>query len=340
MYKALITQSNFYQERFFSRSMAKLRQNLTLITPAHSEVMTESAVIEICSTQKIEIIVTGWNGQAITPKILDAASELQLIAVVGGAISGHIPELAFKRGIRFCNCPGAMGWYVAEYALGLILAMGYEIPYHDRLIKTKHTSIPEEGRYNEKNGYRSTSIIGSTVGLIGCGNSARHLIKMLKPFHCRILVYAPYLDDSTTKRLGVRKTTLKYLLQNSDILSVHAGWTAATTGMIGARELAYLHDQAIIVNTARMPIFDEAALLREVKQKRLKAALNIIPENPIWLDPELAESRHVYLSGSSASVATRTFSDMGSMLAQDVIRFAKHQKMRHEVTRDMLDKMT
>ncbi len=340
MYKVLITQSDFGQDRFFSCSIAKLRQHLTLIAPAQSSAMTEDAVIDICFKQKIEIIVTGWNGSIITPTILESAPDLRLIAVAGGAISGHSPELAFKRGIRYCNCPGAMGWYVAEYALGLILAMGYEIPYHDRLIKTRHTSVPEEGRYSERNGYCSTSIIGSTVGLIGCGHIARHLIKMLKPFNCRILVYDPYLDDTAAKRLGVRKTTLKYLLQHTDILSVHAGWTAETAGMIGAKELAYLHDQAIIINTARMPIFDEAALLHEVKQKRLKAALNLVPENPIWFDPELAESRHVYLSGSSASVAVRTFRDMGNMLARDIIRFAKHQKMRHEITSDMLNRMT
>ncbi|MGE4565159.1 MAG: NAD(P)-dependent oxidoreductase, partial [Victivallaceae bacterium] len=248
---------------------------------------------------------------------------------------------AMNRGIRYCHCPKAMGYCVAEFTVGLMLSLGYEIGYFDRLIRDGHRSDPPEGEYHKRGGFAAKSLRYAEVGLIGSGNIARHVIRMLAPFDCKISVYDPFLAAEEAKKLGVKKVAkLETLLKKADILSVHAGWTKDTAGMLSAEKLALLKDDAMIICTARMPIFDEAALKREALSGRLRVALNLIPENPIWFEDDLRVVRKLLLSPGSASVSHSTWLDMGKMLLGDVMRFAERGKLCYEVKPSDLAKMT
>ncbi len=341
MKTVLITQAAWDAERMFGPMLAKLEQTLEVIHNPADRPLTEDEVISICRSRPVEVIVTGWGGVRLTPAIIDAAPELELVAVFGGAVSPYAPEYAMSRGVHYCHCPKAMGYCVAEFTVGLMLSLGYEIGYFDRLIRDEHRSAPPEGEYQKRGGFVAKSLRYAEVGLIGSGNIARHVIRMLAPFDCRISVYDPFLSVEAAKKLGVKKAAkLETLLKKADIISVHAGWTRDTVGMLSAEKLALLKDDAMVICTARMPIFDEAALKREALSGRLRVALNLIPENPIWFEDDLRGVRKLLLSPGSASVSSSTWLDMGKMLLTDVLQFAERGKLGYEVKPSDLVKMT
>lgn len=287
-----------------------------------------------------QALTTGWGGLALRPEVLAAGCDLRMIGVLGGSVKAYSPELCFTRGITICHTPAAIGRYVAEFALGLMLSLCYDLTRMDCLVRQRGKLEPPEGGYHHPGGWLATGLRGTVVGLIGSGAVATHTVNFLRPFECQLLMHDPYLTADGASDLGVEKCELEDLLRRCEILTVHAGWTPETEGMLTRERLALLRDGAIVVNTARMPICDEEALLAEVKKKRLKVALNLIPYKELWRDPALGELDNVLLSPGCATVARQTLTDMGTMLAEDMQRFFAGQVPQHVVTPDMLPRMT
>ncbi len=341
MKSVLFTQAAWDVERMFGRVLKQLEGVRQVILNPLDVPMTEAEVVEACRRHEVETIVSGWGGVRLSEETIAAAKDLKLIAVFGGTVKGYSPRFAMERGIRFCHCPKAMGYCVAEVTVGLMLTLCYELHYLDRLYRDEKKHTPPEGNYPLRGGFVARSLRYARVGLIGSGNIARHVIRMLGNFDCEISVYDPFLPGEEAEVLGVVKVNdLDALLRHSDILSVHAGWTAETEGMLSAEKLSLLPDDALVVCTARMPIFDEAALKREVLEGRLRVGINAIPENPIWMADDVRGVRHLIVTPGLATVAHSSWFDMGKMLLDDVTKFSISGKLDHEVKLSCLDKMT
>lgn len=335
----LVCQAAWNTRRFFVEESMKMLASCGELVVNESEraVTTEELKEKIVN---VEAVITGWGGTPIPPDVLAAAQSLRLIGVLGGSVRAYSPEAALARGITLCHTPKAMGWSVAELTLGLILSTCYEIQWHDQLVRKEHTMTLPGGDYELPGGWLAMGLRHSTVGIIGSGSIARHLVVLLKPFDCAILMHDPYLSVEDAAGLGVQKVALDELMRRSGILTIHAAWTPETERLVSAEMLALLPDGAIVVNTARMPILDQEALKAEVKRGRLRVALNLIPFDETWYDPELRDRRGVLLSSASATVADTTLSDMGAMLAADIARFFAGERPQHVVTAEMLPRMT
>lgn len=335
----VVTQPAWDMRRFFvAESMKTLAACGELVLNEGQKPLTPEELKKVIVNA--DAVITGWGGTPIPKDALAAAQRLRCIGVLGGRVKPYSPEAALARGITVCHTPLAMGWYVAEFTLGLILSLCYEIQWHDQLVRKEHTASLPGGDYTASAGWLAKGLRRSTVGLLGFGNIARHLVALLKPFDCAILICDPYLSAEEAAHLHVEKVELDEWLSRAEILSIHAAWTPETEGMISADNLALLRDGAMVVNTARMPIVDEEALKTEVKRGRLKAALNLIPFNPTWCDPALQDLPGVLLSSGSATVADKTRPDMGAMLAADRARFFAGTRPHHVVTPKMLPRMT
>lgn len=339
MPRILVVQSSIDRERYFEpATQAFLERTVEVVWNPSDRPLTPEELVD--RIPGCHAVITGWGGCPLPPEVYEAADCLQIVGVLGGGVKPYSPELAFKRGIRILHTPRAIGKYVAEFALGLILSLCYDVPWHDRLARVQNLPKPPGGGYDTPGGWTATALGGATVGLLGVGAVGTRLVELLQPFGCRIIAHDPYLRVERARALDVEPVSLDDLLCRCTILSVHAAWTPETEGMLSRERLRLLRDGAIVVNTARMPIFDEAALRDEVLSGRIKAALNLIPNDPIWHAPELAGLDNLLLSTGYATVADRTLPDMGAMIAADLNRFFTGEDPVHEVWPEMLARMT
>jgi len=162
-----------------------------------------------------------------------------------------------------------------------------------------------------------------TVGLIGYGHVGRKIPRLLHPFGCQVLVYDPYVVlDETDRSAGVRQVTdLNTLLESSDIVSLHARVTPETTGLINADALARMRQGAYLINTARGPLLDYAALHTALSSGHLGgAALDTFALEPCSSHDPLLRLPNVTLTPHIAGASRQTVRCAATMVAEEVRR--------------------
>jgi D-3-phosphoglycerate dehydrogenase len=198
-----------------------------------------------------------------------------------------------EAGVLVMNQQGGNAEGVAEHAVAMMLTLLKRITEAHAAMRT--------GTAADRPALMGRELAGRTVGLIGCGNIGSRVAEICRlAFGCRILATDPYLDAEVIAACGAEKVELGALLAASDIVSVHCPLTAETRGMIGAASLAAMRQGAILINTARQFIHDEAAVLAGLEGGRLAAAgldcWDREPQpdtaNPLLLHPRVLASPH------------------------------------------------
>ncbi|MCO5170961.1 MAG: phosphoglycerate dehydrogenase [Planctomycetes bacterium] len=209
--------------------------------------------------------------EAYDAAVLDRAPGLRLVARTGVGLDNVDLDACRARGVAVTWTPEAPSDSAAELAVGLLLALARHVPAADRLVR--------EGRWERKVG---VLLRGRTVGVVGLGRIGARVARLLRPFGCRLL--GTDVDPAVAARaadLGVTLVGLDELLAASDAVTLHVPLTAATRGLIGARALGLMRPGALLVNTARGEVVDEAALLAALEAGRLEgAALDVFAEEP------------------------------------------------------------
>jgi phosphoglycerate dehydrogenase-like enzyme len=214
-----------------------------------------------------------------TADLLAGSPTLRLIAVWGTGTDHVDLEACRRRGVAVTNTPGANALAVAEHTVALMLAAARQIPRLDR--ETREGSWPRG---------LGIQLHGKTLGILGLGAIGRHVARMARGLGMRVVAWTYHPDPGLARQLGVELLDFERVLDEADILTVHVRQTAEGTGLLGTRELARMKRGAILVNTARGPIVDRAALLEALRSGRLAAAgLDVFDVEPVPLgDPLLA----------------------------------------------------
>jgi phosphoglycerate dehydrogenase-like enzyme len=162
------------------------------------------------------------------------------------------------------------------------------------------------------------------------------VIRLLKSYpRLKVKVYDPYLTIEQAASLGVEKVTLEQACA-CEVVSVHAPSIAQTHHMLNARTLSLLPDHAVLINTARGSLIDEAALVAEVRRRPLYVLLDVTdPEPPAAVSPLRTET-NVVLTPHIAGAVAQARHDMGRIAIDEVIHYLQGQPLHHEVTREML----
>ena len=249
--------------------------------------------------------------------MLDRMPSLKLVAVSRGGPVNIDMAAARARGVRVVNTPGRNASAVAEFAIGAILA-------ETRLIRSGHESL----RAGEWRGdlYRADrtgrELSEMTVGVVGYGQIGSRVVRLLKAFGCRILVADPYVQLSAGDRAdGVQHVHLEDLLQQADVITLHARVTAETTGFIGRHQFAAMKDGAIFVNTARGPLVDYDALYDTLMEGHLGGAmLETFAVEPVPPDWKLLQLPNVTLTPHIAGASVKTITIAAAAAAEEVRR--------------------
>lgn len=207
----------------------------------------------------------------IPAALLQRCSQLKGIVVHGAGVDQVDVAAAAELGIKVVNLPGINANAVAELTLGLMLASLRQIPLADRLLRTSSW---------ENSLRRGTELAGKTVGLIGFGQIGRRVATLLQPFNVRLLV----TNRSVPKEVGINfeLVSLEKLLTESDIVSLHVPLSDTTRHLLNEQRLTMLKPGAIIINTARGALIEQAALRKALLSGRLAgAALDVFDPEPL-----------------------------------------------------------
>ena len=230
-------------------------------------------------------------------EVLVNAPQLKIISTVSVGVDHIDVNLAAERGVIIGHTPGVLTDSTADLALALMLGVGRRVAEGDALIRS---GVWSEGW--KPNLLLGTDLSGATVGLIGLGPIGQAVAARLKGFGCRVIV-----SNRTTRSVeGLEFVDRDTLLSTAGIVSLHTALTPETAGMIGRRELALMQDGAMLINTARGALVDEAALIAEVKSGRLRAGLDVYVEEPLPLGNELPDLPGCVLLPHVGSATERT----------------------------------
>ncbi len=228
----------------------------------------------------------------LNDELLQQLPELCMIAVFGTGTDNIDLDAAARLGIAVTNAPGANARSVAEHSIALMLAVARAIPQHDRFAR--------DGEWRHIDGME---LEGKTIGVIGLGNIGRHVAMMAGALGMNVLAWSRTPDDDRAARAGATLVALDALLGKSDVVSLNIALSESTRGLIGTRELALMRPGAILVNTARGALVDEAALLAVLRERRIRGAgLDVFPIEPIPADNPFASLDNVVLTPHSGWV--------------------------------------
>lgn len=238
------------------------------------------------------VVVNIRSYSRFTAELLGRCLSLRLISVWGTG-TDHVDLEACRRlGIAVTNTPGANALAVAEHTLALALAVARQIPRLDRETR--------EGKWSRG---LSVQLHGKTVGILGLGAIGRQVARMARALGMRVVAWTYHPDPGLAAALGVDLLELEGVLGEADVLSVHVRQTPEATGLIGAREIARMKRGAILVNTARGPLVDRAALVEALRGGHLGGAgLDVFDVEPVPPDDPLLGLPNVVLTPHCAGM--------------------------------------
>jgi len=252
---------------------------------------------------------------------LARAKKLRIICKQGVGVDTIDLEAAKARGIPVSRTPGVNSEAVAELALALGLAAARRVGELDRLLRA--------GAKIERLKLLGVEMLEKTVGVVGCGNiGSRVAHKWQRAFNARIVAYDPYVSNLPFER----KSSLEDLLPEADLLTLHVPLTDETRHMIGRRELARMKPTAVLVNTSRGGVIDEAALYEALNAGRLfGAGLDVWEVEPPPKDHPLLQLPSVVATPHAAGGTEETQIRSALQVAQQVVEVLQGKPARNRV---------
>lgn len=228
-----------------------------------------------------EIVMT--NKTAITEEVLDACPSVKLVCVLATGYNVVDIVAARKRGIPVTNVPGYGTAAVVQFTFSLLLEMCNGVAHHSNAVHGgRWTSCPDFCFWDTP----QVELAGKTMGIIGFGTIGRGVGKIAKAFGMRVLAYNRSRCEEG-EQIGTY-VDLDTLLRESDVISLHCPLTDATKGIIGADALAKMKTGVFLINTARGPVVDEAAVAEALRGGKLAGfAADVVSVEPILADNPL-----------------------------------------------------
>ena len=239
------------------------------------------------------------------------AEGLRMLSIWGTGTDNVDLDAAKKAGVIVTNTPGVAAVSVAEHTLTLMLAAARQIPGNDAAMR--------KGEWPRG---QMMQLHGKTLGLLGLGAIGRQTARIARGVGMDLIAWTCHPDEAFARELSIRWVDKEKLFEEADVVSVHVRQSPDTIGMVGAAELGRMKPGAILVNTARGPIVDEAALIRALTDGPLGAAgLDVFGEEPLPGGHPLAGLPNVVLSPHNAGV-TPEVTGAGLLLSvENVARF-------------------
>jgi phosphoglycerate dehydrogenase-like enzyme len=218
---------------------------------------------------------------------------------------------------------------VAEGNLTLFLALAKKLPAKDRLVRT--------GRWDLKSHASGLGMSGKTVGSLGLGSIGAEMFRLLRPFDLgRMLACDPYVAPEKAAELGVELVDLRTLFQESDFIAINCLLNQETRGMVNAELLSLMKPTAYLVNTARGPIVDQAALTAALEESRIAGAgLDVFEQEPLPADHPLTKLDNVILAPHAIAWTDDLYRGNGIGACQNILTILRGEVPKYTVNKEV-----
>lgn len=246
--------------------------------------------------------------------VLSANPKLRAVASMSITPDNIDVAEATARGIAVTVVPPLATEATADIAFGLLLAVARRIVEGDRLLRSG--AFPGA----QSNHLVGAAVSGKVLGLIGVGRIGQAMARRAQGFGMRVLYYGRHrLPEDEERKLGLSKVGLEELLGQSDFVSLHPALNADTRHMIGARQFALMKKTAFLINTARGPVVDEAALARALRNGEIAGAGLDVYENEPRIEPALMKMSNVVLTPHLGSAVAETRERMAHVVVDNIL---------------------
>lgn len=263
----------------------------------------------------------------IDAHLMDSAGpQLKVISQMAVGYDNIDVKAARERGIKIGNTPGVLTDATADLAFALLLAAAR------RLVEGVEYIRSGQWITWDPRALLGGDLVGSTLGIIGLGRIGQAVARRAAGFEMRLLAHSPRCTPDAAAQVNVRLVSLEDLLRESDYVSIHVPLKPETRHLIGQPQLALMKPSAILINTARGPIVDQAALIAALQQGVIRgAALDVTDPEPIPLDDPLLSLPNVIVVPHIGSASIRTRDRMALMAAENLIAGVTGQPLPNAV---------
>jgi D-3-phosphoglycerate dehydrogenase len=254
--------------------------------------------------------------------LLEHAPKLRVIGRAGVGVDNVELEAATRKGIAVMNTPGGNAVAVAEYTLGVMLAMARYVP---RANQSMHA-----GKWDKKS-LQGSELHGKTLGIVGLGKIGMEVAKRARVFGMEVVAHDPFVSAVVAKDQGIRAVPLEEVYSIADYLTLHVGLTSQTAGMINAESLKKMKKGVRLVNCARGELVDEPALAEALNQGQVAAAsLDVFAQEPPRDSPFLGMA-NVILTPHIGGSTHEAQEAVGQQIALQVKEYLKHGVIQNAV---------
>ena len=288
-------------------SSAAYRTLLERASVAYHDTLPASEAELIERIGAAEVAINIRSSSRFTENVFAQCGQLRLLSLWGTGTDNVDLAAAERHGVTVTNTPGVAAISIAEHCLALLLAVARRIPRADAGVR--------QGGWPRGEGVQ---MHGKTLGVIGLGAIGRRFARLGEAIGMRVIAWTMHPDPA----LGFELVPLDELYRQSDAISLHLRLSEETRGMIGAREFATMKPSAILINTARGAIVDEAALLEALVTGRIAGAgLDVYGVEPLPAGHPLTRLPNVVLSPHSAGVTPEALEAGLQMAVDNVFHF-------------------
>jgi phosphoglycerate dehydrogenase-like enzyme len=266
----------------------------------------------VAALSEFQIICLMRERMPFPRALLERLPQLKLVVVTGthnrtldlSAVNDHGITVCHTRGGGTEHCTSELTW-------ALILASARHLTYEDRAMR--------DGKWQSTVGM---TLHGKTLGVLGLGRIGSIVATIGRAFGMKIIAWSPHLTGERVAAAEGRLVSKEELLAKSDVLTIHMVLSESTHGLIGAKELASMHSHAVLVNTSRGPIVDEAALIQALQDKRIGgAALDAFDCEPLRTDHPFRKLDNIVLTPHLGYVCQETYAIYFNDVVEDICAY-------------------
>jgi phosphoglycerate dehydrogenase-like enzyme len=280
-----------------------------------------------------EVLLTGWGCPPVGAEVLDRAPKLRAVIHAAGTVKTFLGKEAYLRGITVSSASVANAVPVAEFTLAAIILGAKRAFPLAHVFRTRRTHRTDDDLHRHV--WLGTH--GITVGVVGASRTGRRVVELLRALDVEVLLYDPYTRDAEVERLGATRTDLDTLVATSDVVTLHAPDTSATRHLLDARRIGLMRPGTLLVNTARGPLVDTAALLPHLVSGRIDAVLDVTDPEPLPPGHPLWDLPNVFLTPHLAGAQGNEVARLGALAVDELARFARGLPVDHPVRLEDLE---